>query len=100
MLAQGRLAESLAQALQAADLLREVGPEAVSRMLLARAETQLEQLRARASGDDSARGVPEQVGRGQRLIRGAHEALEEGDYMRAIRRAFYACQVLGVATAG
>ena len=93
-LAGGQRGDALRHTLQGSDLLREVGPEGVARMLLARAEGELERLGTQgtpASDDASA-----QVERGERLIRGAHQALAEGDYLRAIQRAFYACQVLGV----
>jgi hypothetical protein len=63
-------------------------------MLLARAEGEL----ARLGGDAAVHSdspSPELL-RGQRLIRGANQALDDRDYMRAIQRAFYACQVLGL----
>jgi hypothetical protein len=34
--------------------------------------------------------------RARRLVRGARLAIDQRDYMRAIQRAYYACQVLGV----
>lgn len=90
-LEEGRNGEALAEALHASDLIREVGPEGVSRLLLARAEGALERLR-----DRGVNGEEEDVVRGQRLVRGAHLALEAGDYLRAVQRAFYACQLLGL----
>jgi hypothetical protein len=92
-LTAGADAEALEGALHASDLIREVGPESVSRMLLARAESQLEAALAAGQGPP---GGQVDLQRGQRLIRGAQLALEEGDYVRAIQRAFYACQVLGL----
>jgi hypothetical protein len=93
-LAAGRQADALQHTLQASDLLREVGPEGVTRMLLARAERELTRLGG--EGAQSSRDTSEEVQRGQRLVRGAQQALAEGDYLRAIQRAFYACQVLGL----
>jgi hypothetical protein len=115
-LAAGREGEALGAALEAADLIREVGPESVTRLLLARAESRLEaleavngkprtptvaeQVAAAALGEDGDAGDPdgEQIDleRGRRLIRGAQLALEQGDFVRAIQRAYYACQVLGL----
>ena len=47
----------------------------------------------RIRGDDP---YPEEnLTRARRLTRGARLALAEGDLSRAIRRAFYACQLLG-----
>jgi hypothetical protein len=93
-LADGRRGEALSQTLQGSDLLREVGPEGVARMLLARAEGEL--ARVSAQGAPASDEATTRVERGERLIRGARQALDEGDYLRAIQRAFYACQVLGV----
>jgi hypothetical protein len=93
-LASGRRADALRHTLQGADLLRELGPDGVTRMLIARAESELE--RRSGGGDLSASAASEELLRGQRLIRGAHQALESGDYLRAIQRAYYACQVLGL----
>ena len=115
-LTAGRDAEALGSALEAADLLREVGPESVTRLLLARAESRLEDLEggtaertpglvekvaAVALGEASDGGpepAAEQIDleRGRRLIRGARLALGQGDFVRAIQRAYYACQVLGL----
>jgi hypothetical protein len=93
-LAAGRPAEALRHTLQASDLLRELGAEGVTRMLLARAERELTRLGGAEAL--SAEAPPEEMLRGQRLVRGAEQALAEGDYLRAIQRAFYACQVLGL----
>jgi hypothetical protein len=112
-LAGGRDVEALEAALAASDLIREVGPESVTRLLLARAEAKLatlgeekkepmavavaEQLLSR--GEDAPETEdPEQLDleRARRLVKGAQQALEAGDYVLAIQRAFYACQVLGV----
>lgn len=90
-LREGREAEALVRSLQGSDILREVGPESVVRLLIDQADGALERLE-----DDGPRTAGVDLRRGERLIRGARLALESGDYVRAIRRAFYACQVLGV----
>lgn len=90
-LGEGRDAEALSRGLHAADVLREVGPETVARTLLFEAEGALERVRIPEDGPPSI-----DVARGQRLVRGARQALEAGDHAMAIRRAYYACQVLGV----
>jgi hypothetical protein len=110
-LAEGREGEALGSALEAADLIREVGPESVTRLLLARAEARLESLEVPsepqptglgevAEGNGIEETVPDEaqidLERGRRLIRGARLALDEGDFVRAIQRAYYACQVLGL----
>ena len=86
----GHEAEALTHALHAADLLREVGPEGVTRMLVARAERELA-LRAESR---ESKELPEDEARSQRLLRGARIALDAGDYALAIERAFYSCQLL------
>jgi hypothetical protein len=102
-LAEGRDVEALSAALEASDLIREVGPESVGRLLLARAEARLGTLESSAEPAEAGDGGGVDLGqvdleRGRRLIRGARLALEDGDYVRAIQRAYYACQVLGVDT--
>lgn len=92
----GRSAQALVKALRSADLLREAGPEGVGRHLLAMAETRLDELGV-ASASLVASGMdPEDVERGEHLLRGARIAMHEGDYARAIQRAYYACQLLGI----
>lgn len=90
-LVEGRAAEALGLTLHAADLLREVGPEGMGRLLLARAEGELERLQTAEPGDRQAELV-----RGRRLIRGARMALDAGDPLLAAQRAFYAAQLLGL----
>ena len=82
---------ALVHALIASDLIREVGPESVIRVLIRQAEGRLQALAAEP-GSTSA----EDVERGERLVRGARVALESGDWVRAARRAYYACQLLGI----
>jgi hypothetical protein len=91
-LENGRDAEALEHALHAADLLREVGPEGVTRLLVARADREL----ARRAEGRKTDELPEAEARSQRLLRGAKLALEEGDFVKAIERAFYAVQALGL----
>jgi hypothetical protein len=113
-LSAGREGEALGAALLAADLIREVGPESVSRLFLSRAEARLEALSGEeleapamaavaeqilGNGDDPEPAQdPQQVDleRARRLVRGARLAIEDGDWVRAIQRAYYACQVLGI----
>lgn len=46
--------------------------------------------------EGSATYSEQELTRIRRLTGGAREALDEGDYPRAIRRAYYACRLLGV----
>jgi hypothetical protein len=91
-LESGRDAEALEHALLAADLLREVGPEGITRLLIARADKEL----ARRAEGRTGEQLPEADARSQRLLRGAKLALDQGDFALAIERAFYACQTLGM----
>jgi len=80
---------ALRLALQSADALRAVAPRQVASDLVAVAQEHLRR-----------KGFPEtypeeELNRIRRLANGAEEALAEGDYPRAIRRAYYACQLLG-----
>jgi hypothetical protein len=84
---------SLSLALRSADAVREVSPEQVARALLRQAEEALRRNR------DVVPYSEEELIRIRRLTTGAEEALESGDYPRAIRRAYYACQLLGVGPA-
>ena len=89
-LSDGRHAEALDGALRASDVFREVGPHGVALALLARAEGAL---------DEAQRGgalAEVDMERTERLVRGARQALDEEDWPRAIQRAFYACQLLGL----
>lgn len=87
----GDEARALLHALVASDLLREVGPESVVRVLIRQAEARRAILEADPGGVTA-----EDLARGDRLIRGARVALASGEYARAAQRAFYACQILGV----
>jgi hypothetical protein len=88
-LEQGALAVSVRATLQAADILRGVGPEGVARTLIARAEGGL------AWGGGPA--DPVAMARAKRLVAGARRAAAESEFGVAIQRAYYACQLLGVA---
>ncbi len=89
----GRNAWALEQALLASDQLRAVAPEAVARALVTRGEAAL------AVTDSSAEPTVE-WSRGRRLLEGARQALDQGDFPRAVERAFYACQLLSAAEGG
>lgn len=87
--------EALELAFRGSDALRAVGPESVARALLARAEDALEVAHA-AFGAGPGDEMPDRLFRADRLTRGARMALDDGDWERALRRAFYACQLLDV----
>lgn len=70
--------------LQGADILREVGPEAVARALV----SEVRALQGRKI-EEGTYSEEERV-RLDRLVLGSTQALEEGDWVRAIRRAYYA----------
>ena len=89
-LESGRPEDALVFAFRASDALWEVNPRKVARDLLTTAEEEI----GRNEGPDSY--SEEELIRIRRLVYGASEAIEEGDYPRAIRRAYYACQLLGV----
>lgn len=74
--------------IRGADALRQVGPEAAARSLQGEVERRLGRL-----GADAPYSV-EDLDRLGRLARGAREALDEGDWVLAIRRAFYAKGIL------
>jgi hypothetical protein len=80
---------ALGLALRSADAVREVSPEQVARALL---RTAGEALRRNPGPLPYSE---EELTRIRRLTNGAEEALGAGDYPRAIRRAYYACQLLG-----
>jgi len=88
-LEEDRGEEALVHVLRTGDALRAVAPRQVAATLVARAS---EAFR-RNQGDGSY--SEEELARLRRLTAGARKALEDGDYPRAIRRAYYACQILG-----
>lgn len=87
----GVTSRALARTMESADALREIGPRSVATALVARAEARLKVSR---QGEDVA-GTAD-VDRADRLVRGARMALEDEDWSRAVQRAYYACQLLGV----
>jgi hypothetical protein len=89
-LGDGRGEEALLLALRSADALWEVTPERVALDLVERAHAAL-----RRNGEQLPYSQQE-LTRIRRLLNGAEEALGERDYPLAIRRAYYACQLLGV----
>jgi hypothetical protein len=80
---------ALGLALHSADALRAVSSQQVASELLSRAQESLRR------NDESLTYSLEELTRIRRLTNGAKEALADGDYPRAIRRAYYACQLLG-----
>jgi hypothetical protein len=88
-LERGEGEESLMLVLRTADAIWEVSPERVATELIERATDAM----GRKSEADSY--SKEELIRIRRLLYGASEALEAGDYPGAIRRACYACQLLG-----
>jgi hypothetical protein len=88
-LGDGRGEEALLLALRSADALWEVTPERVALDLVERAHAAL-----RRNGEQLPYSQQE-LTRIRRLLNGAEEALGERDYPLAIRRAYYACQLLG-----
>lgn len=86
--AEGRAHDALVHVLRGSDALREVGPEAVARTLVDGVEDALRRIRP------SATYSPEDTERLHRLAEGGRQALEEGDWVLAIRRAYYARALL------
>ena len=85
---EGRFDRALTLGLQASDRIRALGPRAVARTLISRADRAI--IRAQVmDGFD-----PVALSRGERLLSGARRALEEGQLDLAIQRGYYAVQVL------
>lgn len=84
----GRIERALTAGLQASDRIRELGPRAVARTLIARADRAL--MRGQVTDAVDARSLS----RGERLLAGARRALDEGETELAIQRAYYAVQLL------
>lgn len=70
--------------LRGGDALREVGPEAVARDLVFQVETTFRRV---SPGDPYSEQGLERI---RRLIQGGRQAVGEGDWVLAIRRAYYA----------
>lgn len=79
-----RLRDAMVQLLIGSDALREVGPEAVARTMVSEVDTELRRI----SLDETY--TEQDLDRLGRLVRGGREALAEQDWVRAIRRAYYA----------
>ncbi|MEE2898709.1 MAG: hypothetical protein VX815_09615 [Gemmatimonadota bacterium] len=79
-----RLREAMVQLLIGSDALREVGPEAVARTMVSEVDTELRRI----SLDETY--TEQDLDRLGRLVRGGRDALAEQDWVRAIRRAYYA----------
>jgi hypothetical protein len=88
-LGRGEGEDALRLALRTTDALWEVSPQQVAVDLIGRATDEM------GRNPEPASYSEEELIRIRRLMYGASEALEEGDYPRAIRRAYYACQLLG-----
>lgn len=91
---QGRPAEALREGLWAADRIRAASPEQVARALVSRGE---EVLATAGEAPGGRAELDPDRQRGVLLLERARQALEAGDYPRAVQRAFYACQLLQAA---
>jgi len=88
-LGKGEGEKALSLALRTVDALWEVTPHQVAVDLVERADEALGRNRAPVPYSD------QELTRIRRLLNGAKEALAREDYPLAIRRAYYACQLLG-----
>jgi len=86
--ARGDGPAALEALLRGGDALREVGPEAAARALVGEVERRLGSLAEDAPYSE------EDLARLGRLARGGRQALDEGHWVLAIRRAFYARGIL------
>lgn len=75
---------ALVHILRGADALREVGPEAVARTLVDDVEQRMRRI------GPGATYSPTDIERMRRLVEGGREALDQGNWVLAIRRAYYA----------
>ena len=91
--ARGDRVEAVGLTLRAADRLAETTPQAVAARLSAEDEAALATLR-QVAGRPAAEESRRRLERIDRLVRGAREALAAGHYELAIRRAYYARQLL------
>jgi hypothetical protein len=89
-LAAGDRESALSEALMAGDALQEASPEAVATLMVLRGDEALRRAEGVGSYTD------QELERADRLLRGARYAITEGDPVKAIRRAFYACRILSV----
>jgi hypothetical protein len=91
-LAGGDISAVLELVLETGDALWSLSPQRVAMGLIEEAS------KAFGRKDGPTSYSEEELIRIRRLMHGATEALEEEDYPRAIRRAYYACQLLGART--
>ncbi len=87
-LEEGRFDRAMTTGLQASDRIRALGPRAVARTLIARADRSM--MRAEVTNGFD----PVSLSRGERLLSGARRAMEDGNYDLAIERGYYAVQLL------
>jgi hypothetical protein len=87
-LEERRFDRALETGLLASDRIRALGPRAVARTLISRADQALMRATVGETLD------PRSMSRGERLLSGARRALDEGDVDLAIQRGYYAVQVL------
>jgi hypothetical protein len=85
-LEDGDVAMALSYAMEASDALRRFSPSRAVETFLAKADTELTAGDDALSDADRARAI--------RLVEGARSAIAEGDWHRAIQRAYYASQLL------
>ena len=85
----GDLAGTFALEMEAADALRAIAPPVVANSLLIRAEAALEADADTALSEEDRERV-------ERMVEGARRAADAEEWSRAIRRAFYASQLLGL----
>ena len=78
------LQAAMAHLLEGADALREVGPEAVARTMVSEVNEERRSISVDAPYSE------QDLERLDRLLQGGSEALSQQDWVRAIRRAFYA----------
>ena len=78
------LQDAMVQLLTGSDALREVGPEAVARTMVSEVDVDRRNISAGDTYSD------QDIERLDRLLRGGREALSQQDWVRAIRRAYYA----------
>ncbi len=86
---RGDTREAVSMIVRGGDALREVGPEAVARSL------QQDVAAAYGSISPSDAYSSQDLERLERLVRGSQQAIEQSDWVLAIRRAYYARALLG-----
>jgi hypothetical protein len=86
----GNTEAALLLTLRAADRLRELAPREVAHRLISEAQDAL------GRNPDEATYSELDLERGRHLLISAGTAMDDADYPRAIRRAYYACRLLGV----